>query len=307
MISEIFRHWRYFIPKLTVYGLQIGAIFGALTYPIFGAFVGAPWGLAGGSLLGILMGIGVPIYNRYFAPEDSQEYQTQITFGTGMLTIIVMAIPLLFIYALPAGIVAAYVAHQYAEIPNITNEKRKHSLDKSQRRENVYSQAVQCFMSTGHYVVGLGILMAILAYSMLSFLDPFTFFEWIAIPLISVGGAIYGFIVAAMIAMANAQFVMMANRLFFDVDMPKSQYKPRIIASVAVLTLFISMIVTAGIGAPIAAIAGAFGAAKYADWYYEPDEEEKAKRSAENLQDNEMVEDDFMDEEVERGKFSRST
>ncbi|MEO1646421.1 MAG: hypothetical protein AAFR67_14615, partial [Chloroflexota bacterium] len=32
--------------------------------------------------------------------------------------------------------------------------------------------------------------------------------------------------------------------------------------------LFLSMIVTAGIGAPIAAIAGALGAGKYADWRY---------------------------------------
>ncbi len=300
MLSEILRHWRYFIPKFVGYGGALGTLFGALTYPIFGAFIGAPWGLLAGLLLGILMGIGVPIYNERYAPDNNQQYQTQLTFGAGMLTILVMAIPLAFIYALPAGMVAAYVAHQYSDNPIAVHEKRKHSIDMAQKREKIFSQASNMFLSTGRYVIALGVLVAILGYSILSFLDPLTPFWWLAIPFITIGGVIYGFIVVALIAMANALFIVMANRLFFDVDMPKSQYKPRIIASVSVLTLFLSMIVTAGIGAPFAAIAGAFGAAKYADWYYEPDAEEKAKRSADRLTEDETVKDDFIVEEIER-------
>jgi len=105
-------------------------------------------------------------------------------------------------------------------------------------------------------------------------------------------GTIYGFIVASMIAAVNALFVVMVNRLFFDPDMSKSQYKARIVPLVGILTLFLSMIVTAGIGAPFAAIAGAFGASKYVDWYYALDEEDKAKRGAENLQEHEESDDE---------------
>lgn len=300
MLSEILRHWRYFIPKFVGYGGALGTLFGALTYPIFGAFIGAPWGLLGGLVLGILMGIGVPIYNHYFAPEDSEQYQTQLTFGAGMLTMIVMAIPLLFIYALPAGMVAAYVAHQYADNPIAVHEKRKHNIDMSQKRERVFAVATNSLLSKGLHVIPLAIIVAILGYVGISILDPFTTFDLFVTLIIGIGGAIYGFIVATLIAVVNALFIVMANRLFFDVDMPKSQYKPRIVASVSVLTLFLSMIVTAGIGAPFAAIAGAFGASKYADWYYEPDENEKAKRSTDRLTEDETVKDDFIVEEIER-------
>ena len=304
MLSEILRHWRYFIPKFVGYGGALGTLFGALTYPIFGAFIGAPWGLLAGLLLGILMGIGVPIYNERYAPDNSHQYQTQLTFGAGMLTILVMAIPLAFIYALPAGMVAAYMAHQYSDNPIAVHEKRKHNIDMSQKRERVFPVAITSLFSKGLYVIPLGIIMVLLGYAVLSNFEPFSTFDWIAIPFISITGALYGFIIAAIIAITNALFIVMANRLFFDVDMPKSQYKPRIIASVSVLTLFLSMIVTAGIGAPFAAIAGALGAAKYADWYYEPDAEEKAKRSADRLTEDETVKDDFTLEEIERERAS---
>ncbi|GAB5493841.1 MAG: hypothetical protein Phog2KO_40560 [Phototrophicaceae bacterium] len=305
MLSEIFRHWRYFVPRLLGYGTVIGTLFGALTYPILGALVGAPWGFGAGLLMGILMGIGVPIYNELYAPDDSAIYQTQLTFGAGMLTLIVMAIPMLFIYALPAGMVAAYLAHQYAENPPNQGEKRKHTIDAYQKREKTFTMSANFLMGKAHYVVALGVFLAMAGALILELANGF--FPWFLLAMIAVGGTIYGYLIAGIIAVTVSLFVVMANRIFFDVDMPKSQYKPRIVASVAVLTLFLSMIVTAGIGAPFAAIAGAFGASKYADWYYELDDEEKAKRSADNLADDDSNNDAFFAEDDDSEKISRSS
>lgn len=303
MLAEIFRHWRYFIPRFLGYGTALGALFGGLTYPIFGIFFGGPWGFLGGLVLGILMGIGVPIYNHYFASDDADTYQSQLTFGAGLIATVVMALPLLFIYSLVAGLVTAYISHQYAEDPTMKGEKRKHSVDAYQRRDKVFTQAANSMMSKAKYFVGLMTIGGMTLYSLVSFFDPFASFDLAFLIGIGIAGLIYGFIVAAFIAAVNALFIVMANRLFFDPEMPKTQYKARIVPIVGILTLFLSMIVTFGVGAPFAAIAGAFGASKYADWYYEEDEEEKAKRSVDNLLDEEIDRDEdyhFIEEEQEK-------
>lgn len=305
MLGEMIRHWRYFIPKFLGYGTALGALFGGLTYPILGAFVGAPWGFVGGLFLGILMGIGVPIYNRFFASKDPETYQTQLAFGAGLVATVVMALPLLFIYSLVAGLVTAYVTHQYAEDPTMKGEKRKHSVDAAQKRDNVFSNAAKALMSKANYFIGLTVILAMLAYTANAFYYPFVTFRWVELIFLGLGGAIYGFIVASFVAAVNAIFIVMVNRLFFDPEMSKSQYKARIVPLVGVLTLFLSMVVTFGIGAPFAAIAGAFGASKYADWYYEMDAEEKAKRSIDNLLEGAFADEDdyYPYEEDEEDKF----
>ncbi|MEL7432432.1 MAG: hypothetical protein AAFN11_00635 [Chloroflexota bacterium] len=263
MLNEIFRHWRYFIPSFARYGVILGALFGALTYPILGLLVGAPWGLAAGLVLGILSGIGVPLYNRYAAPSDDDAYQTQLTYGMGFLTLITMALPMLFIYALPAGLVAAFLGHEYAENRHHINIKRKNDKHDYQH----FSRATTAMLSRGKYVVILGVAMGLLAFIGIGVSDPFINVSVGSILGVGIVSTIYGTIVASVIAVVNAIFIVFANRLFFA-DMPKEQYKPRLMGVVGILTLFLSMIVTAGIGAPIAAIAGALGAGKYADWRY---------------------------------------
>lgn len=292
MLGEIFRHWRYFIPRFLGYGTVLGALFGGLTYPVIGALFGAPWGFAGGLVLGILMGIAVPVYNRYFASDDADTYQTQLAFGAGLVATVLMALPLLFIYSLVAGLATAYISHRYAEDPTMKGEKRKHSIDAYQRRDKVFTGAANAMMDKAKYPIGLMTVGAMVVNTLGSYFGIYNPFEWITLILIGIAGLIYGFIVAGFIAAINALFIVMVNRLFFDPDMPKSQYKARIVPIVGVLTLFLSMIVTFGVGAPFAAIAGAFGASKYADWYYEQDEEEKAKRSIDKLLDEDIDEDE---------------
>lgn len=292
MLNDIFRHLRYFLPKTLGYGTVIGALFGGLTYPILGTLIGLPWGFAAGLALGILMGIGIPIYNRFFAPEDDDIYRNHLTYGIGFLSLIVMALPLLFIYALPLSMVAAYLAHQYADNPQLTDEKRKHTVDAYQRRDKVFTYAANAFMSKARYVIGLAVGVALLAYIAVtaSGIEQFLWEQFFGL---GIGGVIYGFTVAGFVAAVNGLFVVFANRLFFTPDTPKSVYKPRIVALVGMLTLFLSMIVTLGIGAPFAAIAGAWGAAKYADWYYDGAEDKKAKRGHSRLEDDYTAEDDF--------------
>lgn len=294
MLSDIFQHWRYFIPRFIGYGTILGGLFGGLTYPIIGILFGAPWGFFGGLLLGVLAGIGVPVYNRYFAPDDSEHYQSQLTFGAGLLATLVMALPLLFIYSLVAGLVTSYIMHQYAENPGQSGEKRKHSVDAYQKRDKVFTHVANAMMSKARYfiLIATGLVAFGLSANDIYFGTDISRLVFINIVVI-VAGLLYGFLVAAMIAAVNGLFTVMVNRLFFDPDMSKSQYKARIVPLIGILTLFLSMIVTAGIGAPFAAIAGAFGASKYADWYYALDEEEKAKRSANNLQEKEANETEY--------------
>jgi hypothetical protein len=161
-------------------------------------------------------------------------------------------------------------------------------------------------MSKANYFIGLSVILAMLAYTANAFFDPFVSFRWVELIFLGLGGAFYGFVVASFVAAVNAIFIVMVNRLFFDPEMSKSQYKARIVPLVGVLTLFLSMVVTLGIGAPFAAIAGAFGASKYADWYYEMDAEEKAKRSIDNLLEGAFADDDddyYPYEEDEEDKF----
>ncbi|MGJ3237722.1 MAG: hypothetical protein ACFE0Q_03350 [Anaerolineae bacterium] len=282
MITDIWQHWRYFVPRFAGYGTVLGGLFGALTYPILGAIVGAPWGLVGGLVLGLLMGIGVPIYNRFFAPDDHERYHKQLTFGAGFLATITMALPLLFIYALVAGLVTAYVTHQYAENPAQLTEKRKHSTDAYQRRDRVFTHAARAMMNKAKYLIGMIVTVALIGYVLTGGI-PFASFAFFGVL-----GTIYGFLIASVIAAVNALFIVMVNRLFLDPNMPKDQYKIRIVPAVGVLTLFLSMIVSGAIGAPFAAVVGALGASKYADWYYEAEETtaEKAKRSADHLRDD---------------------
>lgn len=276
MLSDIFQHWRYFVPRFAGYGLVLGGLFGGLTYPILGAVFGAPYGLIGGLVLGLLMGVGVPIYNRYFAPEDAETYQTKLTFGAAAVVTALTALPLFFIYSLVAGLVTAYITHQYAENPQQLGEKRKHSIDAYQRRDRVFTNVTSAMMHYASYFIAIVVTVAVLGYAALAYFDPFTTVDGFELLLVGVGGVIYGSIVATFIAAINGLFIVMVNRLFFDPEMSKSQYKARLIPLVSVLTLFLSMIVTLGIGAPFAAVVGGLGASKYADWYYEQDEE-KAK------------------------------
>ncbi|MEM9953539.1 MAG: hypothetical protein AAF846_18165 [Chloroflexota bacterium] len=295
MLSDIFRHWRYFVPRFAGYGGVLGGLFGGLTYPIFGLFIGAPYGLLGGIVIGLLMGIGVPIYNRYFAPEDANTYQYRLSFGTAAIVTAITALPLFFIYSLVAGMVTAYITHQYAENPDQLIEKPKHTVDAYQKRQHVFTEAAKSMMHYAKYFIGLAVPLGTIAYTAFVTIDQFTSFNWAEFLMIGVFGTIYGFIVASFVAAINGLFIVMVNRLFFDTNMPKSQYKTRIVPLIGVLTLFLSMIVTFGIGAPFAAIVGALGANKYADWYYEHDEEKAKREDYSHLEDEQdAIYDDEM-------------
>lgn len=299
--SDIFRHIWHFLPKLAGYGLILGGLFGALTYPVFGAIIGAPWGLAAGMLLAILMGIGIPVYNRYFADVESEDYQSRLTIGVGLMTTVIFALPLLFIYAPFAGITAAYLAHQYAETPSFS-EKRKHDL--YQRRPKAMTRLATEILHKAKWVAGLGILAVLALFSWES--PPISDYFFIAIL-----GVIYSAVTATSIAAINGVFVSFANRLYFSPDMPKSKYKIQVVTLVSVLTLFLSAIVTFGVGAPFAAAAAGWGAAKYADWYYDG-EEEKKKRSdrdfahlEDDLDDSDFSEEDESLRQQERDDFEQ--
>lgn len=277
VINDILKHWAYFIPRFLKYGGLLGGAFGALTYPLMGAFVGAPWGLVAGLVLGILAGIGVPIYNRFAAPNDDQAYQQQLTFGMGALTVVIFAVPLLFIYALPAGLTAAYVAHEYATRSQQAGEKRKNS-DRSQSQEGVLKKTMRALGSKFRYVIALGAVFGTL-FVMLDQPSMMTASERILTgAFAALAFAVYGSMISSIVTTVASYFILFSNRVFFTPETPKQTYKIRMVAAVSVLVLFLSMIVTLGVGAPFMAIAAGLGTAKYADWYYEGLGTNKAKR-----------------------------
>jgi hypothetical protein len=283
MFSEFLRLLRYFAPRLLGFGLVLGALFGALTYPILGGFVGAPWGLGAGLLMSIVMSIFIPVYEKRFAPEDEESKQSQMVLMGGLVTTIVMAIPLLILYAPIAGLTAAYLVKGYTDSAEYTGEKRKSSsADPYQRRNRVFSKVTGEMMRQANWVIALGTVIGTLAVILISIGNPFTALssELLAIPFVAVLGIAYGYLVALVVASVNGLFVNFMNRLYFNEDTPKELYKRRIVPMVALLSLFTSAIVSFGIGAPFASIAAGLAASKYADWYYEDEGEEKAKRGS---------------------------
>lgn len=309
MLFEILRHLRYFMPRLLGFGLVLGGLFGMLTYPIFGGLIGAPWGLVGGLLVSLLVSVFIPIYERRFPEADEAKHQTQMSLAAGAVTTIIMAIPLLILFAPIAGLTVAYLVHGYTESPEYTGEKRKSdSQDPYQRRKGVMGKMMSETTSYGKWVVILGTIVSAIGFFVSMFLQfgLISGGDWIAafisIILFGIMGLIYGFVASMPIAAINGLFANMLNRLYFK-DMPKEQYKPRIIAMISLLTLWTSSVVTFGIGAPFAAVAAGFAAAKYADWYFEG-EEEKPKRQArleDGLEDEGEVLDDA-EEESEKAK-----
>jgi hypothetical protein len=302
MLVEFFRLLRYFAPRLLGFGLVLGALFGALTYPILGGFVGAPWGIGAGLLVSIILSIFIPVYERRFAPEDEESKQSQMVLMGGLVTTIVTAIPLLILYAPIAGLTAAYLVKGYTDSAEYRGEKRKSSsIDPYQRRNGVFSKVTGEMLRQANWVIALGTLVGMGILALISFTDAALPSELLAIPFFGVLGLAYGYLVALVVASVNGLFVNFMNRLYFNEDTPKELYKRRIVPMVALLSLFTSAIVSFGIGAPFASIAAGFAASKYADWYYEDEGDEKAKRGARLEETFAEEEEDFESDEDAQG------
>jgi hypothetical protein len=306
MLAEFFRLLRYFAPRLLGFGLVLGALFGALTYPILGGFVGAPWGIGAGLLVSIILSIFIPVYERRFAPEDEESKQSQMVLMGGLVTTIVTAIPLLILYAPIAGLTAAYLVKGYTDSAEYRGEKRKSSSSEPyQRRNGVFSKVTGEMLRQANWVIALGTLVGMGILALIAFADAPLLSELIAIPFFGVLGLAYGYLVALVVASVNGLFVNFMNRLYFNEDTPKELYKRRIVPMVALLSLFTSAIVSFGIGAPFASIAAGLAASKYADWYYEDEGEEKAKRGTRLEEHFEDEDGDFeADEDAQELKHS---
>lgn len=308
MLIEFLSHLRYFMPRLLGFGLALGAVFGALTYPLLGAIAGAPWGLAAGFIMAFVLSIFLPIYERRFASEDSADYQSQVSIAAGLVTTVVMALPLLVIFAPVAGLTAAYLMHNYAESAEYRGEKRKSFMpDAYQRRGGALSKMAGETLGTGKWVVFLGSFAVTIFFLFANFwgnLVIFSLSDFVAALFLLLTGMMYGFMASLPVALVNGLFVHFMNRLYFKPDTPKEQYKARIVPMVAILTLFSSAIVTFGLGAPFASIAAGLAASKYADWYYEEAGAEKPKRAA-RLEDEQDDAEAFADEAEDDARQDR--
>jgi hypothetical protein len=81
--------------------------------------------------------------------------------------------------------------------------------------------------------------------------------------------------------------ILAANRLYFKADVHPLAYKNRLSVMAFFVTLFSTPIVTAFIGAPIAAIIATLAVRDYADWYNEASG--KGKRKEKPKHDHALV------------------
>jgi hypothetical protein len=297
----------YFGTRLLGFGLLLGLIFGTLTIPFFsypffftGSLVGLGWGGIAGLVLGLGTGIGVSVYNRFFVkPEtDFETYQRDLSYGVGLVTLIVSAIPLLVVFAPVAALASAYVVHTYAE-KQLPQEAKRKNEDREVLREGVVAQMVKRTLSKAPIFVVLGAIGAALLHAVnisswgyLTAADIAT-----RSVLMGIGSLIYGFILMAVVGLTNGMFVHFLNQLHFKPDMPKRDYKRQVVPLVTLLTLLMTIIAAGFFGAPLAAIAAGWGANAYVDWYYEG--QEKAKRDARYPQ-NHLADEHENEEEIIR-------
>jgi hypothetical protein len=83
-------HHRYtigeFIGKGHYYGMQAGALAGALIYPFLGILPGFSLGMVIGAAFGLIIGIGVAGYNALYLHFDTDltDYRRSITLKVGV-------------------------------------------------------------------------------------------------------------------------------------------------------------------------------------------------------------------------------
>jgi hypothetical protein len=234
--------------------------------------------------MGLVTGIGVTIYNRFFVKSDTdfRTYQKNLSYGIGLTSLVVMAIPLFNVFAPIAALTNAFVAYTYARTQRSSEEKFKNE-ERETLRTGVIPQMIKRTLAKAPIFVGLAAIGA----ALLRWWDLSN--NWWNLPptstelvmqslMMGLGVIVYGFILAAVIGLVNGIFVHFMNHLHFTPDMPKEAYKRQIVPMVMVLTLVMTMSAAGFFGAPLAAIVAGWGAAKYADWYY--DGQEKPKRDA---------------------------
>ncbi len=302
------RNLAYFVPRMGGYGFLAGALFGALIYPGFGAFIGAPLGLTAGILLGIIFGIGITFYNIAALQDaaDVDEYASRLAMGTGLIATVLSALPLAFIFAPVAGFTTAYVANRYAYEASPLAQKRKNDhfgAEDRHRRSGVVRQLTREILMKSVYVSGLAAVIFFLLGAAQSIFVAMSFFIF---------SLIWGTAFAGIIGLVNGFFITFLNQLIFEPELSKEAYQRRVVAIVSVLTLFLSSIVTLGIGAPFAAFAAGAAARKYTDWYYDAPEKEKRQKLKNSgrlaLYDDHLIEEEDWfsnDEKEQTGELSR--
>ena len=302
MFTPLKNIW-YFGTRFLGYGLIFGFAFGSFTYPVAGTMVGTVWGSIAGLAMGLVTGIGVTIYDRFFVkPEtDFATYQRNLSYGVGMGTLVVMALPLLIVYAPIAALTAAFVAHTYARTYLPQEEKRKNE-DRQTLRTGVVARVIKNTVSKSPIFVGL----AAVGVAFLRWWDM-TYNWWYNVPTATevwtqtlIAGLVvivYGFVLAAVIGLVNGLFIHFMNHLHFTPNTSKDTYKRQLVPMVTLLTLIMTIVAAGFVGAPLAAIAAGWGASKYVDWYY--DGQEKPKRAAQYNRLADSIEHQQVADEVE--------
>ena len=284
--------WRtiwYFLWRGGAYGAVFGAIAGTFIIPFYLSMIGMAWGAVVGLVMGTLLGIGVHFYNRraYRQQMEFEEYQTNLVTGAELATVIITALPLAVLLAPMAGLAAAYVTHRYTEdhAHHIIKRKNEGLLPDTQSHMEKKGTVDKFFTffsprTKWVYLVGVGVILlggiiveiAAPNNSSLGLIFSFT-----------VGWSFYVALVNLFVGFTNGIFIQMLNRVVFSPEWTPEQYKRWVMVSAGLFTLVITPVVGLFIGAPILAVLAMLAARDYADWYFEGETIDKAKRDASRL------------------------
>jgi hypothetical protein len=296
--------WRtiwYFLWRGGAYGAVFGAIAGTFIIPIYLSMIGLAWGAIIGLVMGTPLGIGIHFYNRraYSQQMDFDEYQSNLVTGAGIATTLITALPLAVLLAPMAGLAAAYITHRYAEdhAHHIIKRKNEGLLPDTQshmEKKGTVSKFSDYFLAKSKCIYYAGLVIVTLAglfapaITMNIDLGRITLGNIAWLIALIVGWSIYFQALVMLVGGSVGVFIQILNRVVFSPEWTPEQYKRWVMVSAGLFTLVITPIVGLIVGAPILAIIAMLAARDYADWYFEGEEIDKAKRDASRLAEGEI-------------------
>ena len=305
---------QYFIWRGIGYGLAFAALLGVTLYPLSDIPSFLQRGGIVGLIVGILLALGVYRYNIYAANKELafEDYQATLTRGAGLLITIITAIPLYFLFAPLAGIVAAYLANDYTENHAPTAIKRKQNTEHLQqynRKQAVMRVYFDKFYKRAKPLVkitlfGLSALSVGIALNNILRSAEVDFVRYLA--LVSGAVATFAMVWLGVVFLLVPNFLLIAfliqmlNQSVFSPTLSLSAYRKRLMVVSAILPLLslplVSQFVHPFMAVIILIVVGrvaALTARDYTDWYFEGDAIDKAKPDASRLA--EMDTDDEAD------------
>jgi hypothetical protein len=241
---------------------------------------------------------------------DFEDYQKNLVTGAGVATALITALPLAILLAPVAGLAAAYITHRYAEdhAQHIIKRKNEGLLPNAQshmEKQGTVDKFYDFFAAKSKKVYLLGMVLAGIAgllYPLLNtggatIITTSELIWWLIAAIVAWN--IYYMLITVFLSLTVGLFIQMLNRVVFSPEWTQEQYKRWVMVSSGLFTLVITPVAGLFFGAPILAIIAMLAARDYADWHFEGELIDKAKRDASRLTEGYTDSDEEVADEAE--------